>query len=79
VEGQIVQLLNALKLAHPHDLQEEITRILQQMCEYFSINLEVQLPLEARPPSRPFFSHQPSLIPLPEQIGAKIEQLNGKF
>lgn len=80
VEVQIVQLLNTLKLARPQDLQEEITRIVQLLCEYFNISLEVKMHFEDRRPNRPFLSHQKSSIPLHEdQISAKIEELNHKF
>lgn len=73
-------MLNALKLARPQDLQDEITRIVQILCEYFNISLEVKSPYEDRLPSRPFLSHQASSIPLHEDhISTKIEQLNHKF
>jgi hypothetical protein len=45
VESKILLLLNALKLGQLHDLQVEVTRIAQEFCEYFSIDLQVKVPL----------------------------------
>lgn len=54
VESKIIFMLNALKLTNLHDLQQEIRRIIQEFCEYFSINLELKnLPRTEKPPTPP--------------------------
>lgn len=38
-------MLNALKMTQMHDLQQEVARIVQELCDYFNINLDIKMPV----------------------------------
>jgi hypothetical protein len=52
-------MLNALKMSQFHDLQQEVARIVQELCEYFNINLDIKMPVISQ---RATFAQLPNSI-----------------
>ena len=50
-------MLSALKMNQLHDLQQEIARIVQELCEYFNVNVDIKVPVKIE---RYTFSPPPS-------------------